>query len=459
MLSAQRNEFDGKKKDEAPYPRDFARWYALDYFRRPRVLKARRFYITLGVAVVVTLLTIASFLPTLHGTHQAAPVSKAHTMIGQNCGTCHDQSFQPVVRMFGAKNAVSVSDKTCNDCHHGAIHHANQAHEPACASCHREHQGHEVLASHVADRQCVECHRELTSHVKLGEKPTILTGITHFNRDHPEFQPSLKGTKDPSQIKFNHKAHLELAFDDLRRAQEKVGRDDLKGLGAKMACADCHQMDDERRYLKPIRYENHCARCHALNVALVGDFAGNLKQSAAMFSKTPLPHRKPQTVRAVLRDRLVEFAQQNGVVSSKVPSVLRPLPWKPVTDEQWSWASDQAKKSEAVLFMNRQWSKNESLTGCSHCHIEKDHAGGLPVYEKTEIPSRWYTHSAFNHGSHRSVSCADCHDKNAAGVKVADSTTAADILMPTLQSCQECHQGSGAARNACVECHRYHERK
>ena len=57
---------------------------------------------------------------------------------------------------------------------------------------------------------------------------------------------------------------------------------------AKMACADCHQMDDERKYLKPINYENHCARCHALNVALVGDFAGELKQAAAAFRKTPL---------------------------------------------------------------------------------------------------------------------------------------------------------------------------
>jgi hypothetical protein len=459
MLSAQRKEFDEKKKDETPYPRDFARWYALDYFRRPRALKARRFFVTLGVTVIVTLFSIASAMPALHQVHHAAPVSKAHAMIGQTCAKCHTQTFQPISRLFGAKNPVSVSNQTCNDCHHGAIHHAKQAHEPACASCHREHQGHEVLASHVADRQCVACHHDLPGHVQPGEKPLFQPTITHFNRDHPEFQPSVKGKKDPSQIKFNHKAHLDLELDDLRRAQEKVGRDDLKGLGAKMACADCHQMDDERRYLKPIHYENHCARCHALNVALVGEFAGNLKQAAAEFSKTPLPHREPQVVRAVLRDRLIEFAQQNGVVSSKAPGVPRPLPWKPVTDEQWSWASEQAKQAEAVLFMNKQWSKIEPLTGCSHCHIEKDRAGGLPVYEKTAIPSRWYPHSVFNHGGHRSIGCTDCHDKNAAGVKVADSTTAADILMPTLQSCQECHKGNGGARNACVECHRYHGRK
>jgi hypothetical protein len=459
MLSAQRKEFDEKKKDETPYPRDFARWYALDYFRRPRPLKARRFYLTLGVAVVVTLLGMASFLPALHGIHQAAPVAKGHARIGQNCANCHDQSFQPVLRMFGATDAVSVSDKKCNHCHQGAIHHAKQGHEPACASCHREHQGHEVLASHVADRQCVDCHRELTGHVKPGEKPAFHEAITNYNRDHPEFQPSLAGKKDPSRIMFNHKAHLDLDLEDLRRARQKAGRDDLNGLGARMACADCHQMDDERKYLKPIQYENQCARCHALNVALVGDFAGDLKAAADAFSKTPLPHRQPEVVRAVLRDRLVRFAQQHSVVASNAPSVPRPLPGRPVTDEQWSWASDQAKKSEAVLFMNKQWSRNEGLAGCSHCHIEKDRASALPTYERTAIPARWYSHSVFNHGSHRSMGCADCHDKNAAGTNVADSTTAADLLMPTLRSCQECHAGPGAARNACVECHRYHERK
>jgi hypothetical protein len=218
-------------------------------------------------------------------------------------------------------------------------------------------------------------------------------------------------------------------------------------------------MDAERRYVKPIVYENHCARCHALNAALVGVFAGDLKAAAVKFSETPLPHREPAVVRAVLRDRLVAFAQQHKLVLRQgAPSVPRPLPWQPVTEVQWSWASDQVKKTEAVLFMNKQWGKHEKLTGCSHCHIENGQRDGLPVYQKTLIPERWYRHSVFNHGSHRTMACVDCHDKNAAGVKVAHSETTADILLPTLQTCQQCHKGPGAARNACVECHRYHER-
>ncbi len=453
MLSVQRREFDEKKKDETPYPRDFARWYALDYFRRPRTLRARRFYVTLATTNVCLLLSLATLAPALHKTHQAAPVSKAHAMLNPTCANCHDQIFQPVLRLFGCGQA-SVSDKRCNECHHGAPHHGK---EPACASCHAEHREHEMLATHVADRNCVECHGERDYVHPMDVKRPF--PITHFNRDHPPFMPSAKEATDPAKIKFNHKAHLDLDLDALRVANETAGRHDLQGLGSKMACADCHQMDDERKYVKPIAYENHCARCHALNVGLVGDFAPALRDAAAEFSKTPLPHREPAVVRAVLRDRLLEFAQKNGVVAAKgAPSVPRPLPWKPITEDQWSWAKAQAQKAEELLFMNKQWQKNESLTQCAHCHIEKERTAGLPAYEKTAIPSRWYKHSVFNHGSHRAMSCTDCHDKNSANLKVAASQSTADILMPTLQSCQECHKGSGGARNACVECHRYHER-
>ncbi len=452
MLSAQRREFDDKKKDETPYPRNFERWYALDYFRRPRALTSTRFYVTLLTTVVAYILCKATMVvPSVHHVHQAAAVSKAHAMLSQDCASCHDKPFQPALRLFAAHMGPSVSNQRCNHCHVGAIHHAKQSHEPDCASCHREHQGHEVLASHVSDRHCTSCHGDLANHLQPGEKAPFHATITQFNRDHPEFAPSAKGKQDQAKILFNHAAHLDLDLGELKVLGAK---------GHKLACVDCHQMDDERKYLKPINYEKHCAQCHVLNVALVGDFAPPLKPAVAAFSRRPLPHREPGVVRAVLRDRLVEFAQVHGVVANKgVPSVPRPLPWRPVTDEQWSWAQGQAKQTENLLFMNRQWQKNEALTGCTHCHIEKDRAAGLPVYHKTEIPARWYTHSIFNHGSHRTMDCGACHDRNIAEVKVVDSKTTADILLPTAKVCQECHTGKkGGARNACVECHRYHER-
>lgn len=451
MLSTQRKEFDEKKKDETAYPRDFGRWYALDYFLRPRSLKGKRFWITTWTTVLVALLCIATLLPALHRTHQAAPLSKAHAMLGNDCAACHDRSLQPVFRLFGSHDAVSVSDAKCNACHQGAIHNTKVAHDANCASCHREHQSHEILATHVADRNCTACHGDLPAHANA--KTLYHQSITSFTRDHPEFAWSAAGKKDPSKIHFNHKAHLDLDLADLKSA-------DLKGLGKKLACADCHQLDDERKYMKPINYDQHCKQCHALNVGLIGDFAADLKAAVKDFSKTALPHKEPALVRAVLRDRLVEFALVNKIGGAEAPSVPRPLPWRPeVTDKQWSWAKEHAKKPEELLFMNKQWQKQETLTGCAHCHVEKDRAGGLPTYEKSDIPSRWNVHSVFNHNSHRTMKCEDCHDKNAAGIKVADSKTAADILLPTIKSCQECHTGgNNGARNACVECHRYHQR-
>jgi hypothetical protein len=306
----------------------------------------------------------------------------------------------------------------------------------------------------------------LTAHLKPLETTAFYPAITSFNLDHPEFKRSASGQKDPSNIHFSHRAHLGLNLNDLRRANRETGRDDLAGPSSNLDCGACHQMDSERRYLQPIRYERHCAHCHQLNVALVGDFSNDLKAKAIDFSKTPLPHKEPAVVRAVLRDRLVEFAQKYAVVLGRgAPAAApRPLPWKPTTpvgDEHWNWTMQQAKKTEDLLFVNKQWSKTERLTWCSQCHLEKhpnERIDGLPVYLKTEIPQRWHEHSVFSHGAHRIMACTACHDKNAAGVKVADSKTASDVLLPTIQLCQECHLRKGSARNACAECHRYHDR-
>ncbi len=467
MLSAQRKEFDEKKKDEGPYPRDFSRWYALDYFRRPRRFKALRYYVTFSVTAVVTLLCLASLVPAFHRAHQAGPVSKAHAQFNQDCATCHDQSFGPLERLFTP--TVSITDKSCNQCHIGTRHQAKQDHEASCVSCHHEHQGHEILASHVGDQHCTQCHANLPNHLKDGEKTVFHANITDFKRDHPDFQPALKGKKDDAKIKFNHKAHLNLDLEALRQANKNAAPDVLKGMGAKLECSQCHVLDEQRQYFLPIRYESQCAQCHPLNVPLAGKFAKDLDPAVAEFVKTPLPHKEPAIVRAVLRDRLVQFAQKNTVVAgpSEPSPDVRPLPWKPsvpVTDAQWAWAIKQGAQTEAVLFMNKQWSKAESMTGCTYCHFEQKRAGSsdLPEYFPTEIPSRWYKHSVFNHGSHRFLNCVECHDRNADGMPVAKSQTTSDILLPTLKVCQECHRGpigtSGSAGNSCVQCHRYHDR-
>ena len=223
-------------------------------------------------------------------------------------------------------------------------------------------------------------------------------------------------------------------------------------------CADCHQADNQRRYMKPIKYEDHCATCHSLTVTIVGELAdATLKQAAAEFRRQPAPHQEPERVRAVLRDRFVLFAQMHKVVPTDAKE-LRPLPWrKPndVSEGVWAWATSQTQKNEALLFANQQWSKvsNQQFAQCSHCHFESMQADGLPKYEPTKIPARWHKQSVFNHDSHRMMRCDQCHDQ------AMTSQTAADILLPKMQLCQQCHKQGGIARNDCVECHQYHDRK
>jgi hypothetical protein len=69
---------------------------------------------------------------------------------------------------------------------------------------------------------------------------------------------------------------------------------------------------------------------------------------------------------------------------------------------------------------------------------------------------RWFTASVFDHDSHRSMTCVDCHGQ------VMTSTLTSDVLLPQIQTCTACHHNGGrdhmAATNNCVSCHIYHDR-
>jgi hypothetical protein len=456
MLEAQHKDFDDKGPSN--YPRDFSRWYQLDYFHRPRGLKRRRFHVTLGVTVATTLLCLATVLSArLHLVHEAAPVSKAHAGFNMQCATCHDQTWTPLARLCDG-NMSSVSDQTCKSCHDGPIHNSKQATEAACASCHREHQG-KLLLAQVADRQCTACHANLDQHMRPGATTTFHKTITNFNVDHPEFKPSSPGMKDEAKIRFTHADHLKLDLAALRKGAPHL---EAKYAGkATLECADCHQPDSQRYYMKPIKYDDHCAICHQLTVTIVGDFAdAGLKQAATKIRRETAPHQEPERVRAVLRDRFVQFAQMHKLIPAD-PVAARPLPWRRPTDLSegvWTWATGQAQKNEALLFANQQWKKanDQQFAQCSHCHIETAGAtrsDGLPSYEPTKIPARWYSHSAFNHDGHRMMRCDQCHDQ------ALTSQSTADILLPKMQLCQQCHKPGGLARNDCVECHQFHDHK
>jgi hypothetical protein len=226
--------------------------------------------------------------------------------------------------------------------------------------------------------------------------------------------------------------------------------------------------------MEPIRYEQHCARCHPLSVRLAGEFRGpqqeKLDAAVRRFNAEPAVHREPAVVRAMMRERMLSFVQEFPVVLGErsgalvEPETFRPRQGRPhsPTDVEWRWAREQLTTVERLLFPEQQIKVTEHVLfrnagGCRFCHVEKGRgkAGAeldaLPVYELSALPQRWLGRSRFSHSRHRMLDCTECHD-------ALQSSRTSDVLMPRLETCQQCHNPRQGARHDCVECHPYHDR-
>ncbi|HEV3117892.1 MAG TPA: hypothetical protein VGY58_12625 [Gemmataceae bacterium] len=424
---------------ESSYPKPLSSWFDLSYFRRrsspvplgDRFLRMRRRenlkWLLIGVVLLACIGWPLAAQFTGHRTiYQSHPVSTAHTMFNQRCEWCHTSSFEAVQRFWpGNAGLPTVKNDACLQCHDGPIHHDKATDSGTCAECHREHRGHVELAR-VADGQCTLCHADLQRHSKA---PSAFANVHGWNSDHPEFGLLRRHEKDPGAIRFNHSVHLN---------PEGVRGGD--GKPEKLECRKCHGADTAGRYMKPINYEEHCARCHLLDVKVAG-----------AEKVVHAPHKEPRIVQAALRDDLTRLVQtEPGLLA--VPVVHqppRPLPGgmrvRPVTDKEWSWVSFQLEHAERVLF--------DGPGGCRYCHEVKDRVARdrLPEYAKTEIQARWLKHSIFSHRSHRELDCLACHGS------APQSKLTSDVLLPAMAACQECHRPQGA-RTDCAECHLYHDR-
>lgn len=443
-----------------PDPNNFSEWNELDYFRRPRALLSWRKSVVRTALVVgpclggIFLLLSFTWLPSIQSYYQAGPVAAAHAMFNNDCNQCHTEPWQTAQRFWHQDDRRrSVPDAACLKCHDGPPHHDQQVTAPNCGSCHREHRGQTVLAQ-VADEHCTACHADLQT--KSGDSP-FQRHITGFNTDHPEFGRWQGQLKDPGTIRFNHRVHLQ------SEGVFVLDREQQRGLEAKEAgghtldrraltCTDCHQIDGMGRYMLPINYEQHCGQCHPLSVQVVGDWKDTkLRRAVEDFSKQPAPHKEPRLVRSGLRERFTEFVQQWPVVQETPNANVdeRPIPgWKrpePLTEKQWEWIDRQLAHAENVLF--------DKSGGCRYCHEVKEPSGArrLPQYALSGIPKRWLPHSRFRHAGHRMMQCLDCH-----GQAVASAETR-DVLLPAMQTCQQCHAPGAGARTHCVECHSYHD--
>jgi len=449
-------------------------WLELDYYQRPRGMWRWRNRLTLLLFVLCVAGVAGAFffLPRPARLVQAGPVTSAHSIV-HDCERCHQESFSTAKKLLPGNAGVRVvPDHACIQCHDGPPHNLVQSEEVRCATCHREHRGRPSLAR-VPDGECTVCHADLKNHRKGGEKDLVFNNVHAFNDDHPEFRLKRDKDKDNAKLAFNHEFHLvelpRLPKEKFERLAEPLKR--LKEEG----CVRCHQPDPAGRYMEPINYENHCAECHPLSVQLTGDFKAEkaadqrrLDEAIKEFNKKPAPHKTPSVVRATLRERLLDFVQVNRVVPGEAEEgaalIDRGLLGKRPTVEQWKWVNDRLGTLERVLFSSEQLEGAEGSLfrhNCNHCHFEqkdrqrdKDDDGlpGLPVYKETNIPRRWFTHARFSHQHHRMLNCTQCHEAKT-------SRRTSDVLMPSVDSCKQCHNPSVGVRNDCVECHNYHDRR
>jgi len=406
----------------------------LSYYKRPNRFGRWRFLLSVS-APALALLWLGWLL--VRGEQQAyvgGPLSPGHAVLGNQCTLCHVREGRVFRR--------HASDQACLACHDGPLHHANQTFTPACADCHVEHRGAPRLA-HTEDRACTQCHARLATR---SGPPQFEAGITSFNNRHPEFAPLRGDRPDPGMIKLNHEVHL------------KPG---LHGPGGpvEMECGDCHRAPrDEgpwpygeekyRRptpppapdplapapssaYMAPVKYAKQCAACHPLV------FDERIAE--------PVPHEKPEVVRAFVERKLRDYIARHPAEVGRSRPRERRLPGAPSAEEATArtpagWVAQRMAAAERLL-----WNKT-----CKECHTLRLTSGGLPEVAPPALAVRWLPHAVFSHKSHRALTCTTCH------VETARSRETFDVLLPSIETCRDCHQPGGAEAR-CFQCHNYHD--
>ena len=355
----------------------------------------------------------------------AGELSAGHAVFGAKCSACHQQAFR------------AVGDQVCIGCHKDAAGAADTRHEQYampdtlhCSDCHMEHKGKNGLAMPNSAR-CVACHAAL----KQRMSKTQLADASDFAVDHPAFRIGMArlggevnmivpDDKTPlveeSGLKFSHKLHL--AEKGIEGSRTNIV----------MRCADCHRLEDSGEHFKPIDMKRDCQQsgCHR------------------MFYPEPVDgqalHGPVSSITHFVRDfYLNEITTQ--------PSASYPECGKPGGKSAHK-TLECADKLTQRLLVTSVFRKDQ---GCGECH-EITQLGDTPEdwqFARVRIERDWYPTSVFSHAKHNAAECSACHDKK-------DSKTSADISMPVLAKCRECHDGGKAGKykvaSACDSCHRFH---
>lgn len=359
-----------------------------------------------------------------------------------------------------APPGMSAIDDGCQRCHQAhAFHQPNVPRDHSCSACHREHQGAGEMAR-PTDANCLSCHADRQVMLAAQEKTKALPAgafdfrpeqgrvifqaprtpkarpqlIHSFAADHPEFQVLEEKLPDPNPLRFNHQLHL-----------TSPNITPLKGRA--LACADCHKPDAAGIYHLKITFEEHCKSCHSLQFDV--NNPGLL-----------VPHGNAEHVRAFLRSLPAQYADFAG----RQKNLTRQPEIETFAQEQLNRLRDSYASGEEleqrVFFGDARTAPVANIAaqgtrgparfpGCAYCHTVAPSEAGPPHVSQPFIPDRWLIRGEFDHGKHFKVGCMKCH-------QVEQSRETSDVLLPTKQSCVECHSPQGGVANSCATCHTYH---
>jgi hypothetical protein len=446
----------------------------LQYFTRPHAFRRWRFWLSVAVPVIALGWLVTQREQGGQKVYSSGPLAASHAVFTQQCSLCH------LAR--AASFSALVSDQACLACHDAPAHHANQTFTPPCSSCHLEHKGARLLAA-TSDSSCSQCHADL--HTRDGQ-PHYAAYITKFGKDHPEFS-ALHGKPDPGKLRFNHYVHLqphlmgpnnarvELSCDDCHRTTKgldgwpyaatfdasQVSESVPQGLKPALLvarggmaeavpfppvpftdslAATKRVTDDPRaatgqRYMAPVTFSQNCAACHTL-------------QFDKRFGSEQVPHQQPEVVHAFLLKKFGEYIAAHPEAVHEVNPPGRQIPERirvpRVARNANEWVLFRTDDAEWLL-----WSKT-----CKQCHTLSPGAGPLPVVANSNFAARWLSHAEFDHQAHRMMTCSSCH------ANTLNSRETSDVLLPGIQTCQQCHREDRpkeAAEGRCFECHQYHD--
>jgi len=485
----------------------------LGYFRRAHYLRSFRLWLFL-FAIAATAGTVAFVHWQGNETvFSTGPLSENHARFASDCAACHldprtNPPPPPLANDPIQAASASLLDRACLQCHALQQLHLPQAtaltlearsselviaHATDCALCHKEHVG--PLRMPVPESStCLTCHADADAlqrsrkTLPLGHPATppkaenllFPDGLIHFiappsaegklpvftatNTGHPAFGYQRHGVQDPAKVAYNHHRHESSDIPEVN--------------GHKLNCADCHVVGPGGVNFQPIKYDQHCATCHSLQIQ-------------PSLPRLTIPHGDAEKVRFFLAGLSVSFEyaiRAEGLtdpvaISRRVDEEKKSLERRGIYGQKdlEDRVFHQGDPPDSQTDRRPRTGNRKFLTECAKCHtVGAGTATQAPKIEKPRIASRWLQKGRFTHEPHTHMACADCHGA------VHASTKTTDILLPTQQSCAECHRppaadaapdlaglmsppvagggsplaatqrATGGVRWGCVSCHSFH---